>query len=212
MQIKTWHKVVFFGSIGGLILYIQRDKIFKAYKYTKQAFGDLVSMFASKWLGVNEIGNNQAFGNEAFQTMMSQVGWHSSDSWCMYFAKAVHYNVFKNNPTEQAKIDKVLGGNTQQSFNNATNDSTGTYTTIKSGSPKVGDIAIFRHSNTPSQGHAAVVVKVNSNGTMDTIEGNTSDTNISNGEFVAKKNRTSEIGKSIGGDLLLRGFIRKLNV
>jgi surface antigen len=210
MEIKTWHKVAFFGSIGGLILYLQRDKIFKAYKYTKQKFGELVSMFASQWVGVNEIGDNQAFGNKAFQTMMNQVGWHSSDQWCMYFAKAIHYNVFKNNPTEQAKIDKVLGGSSQQSYNNAKNDKSGTYTT--SDTPKVGDIVIFRHNNAPSTGHAGVVVKVNSNNTIDTIEGNTSDINISNGDYVAKKNRTSVIGKSIGGDLVVRGFIRKLNV
>lgn len=48
--------------------------------------------------------------------------------------------------------------------------------------------------------------------TIDTIEGNTSATNINDGEFVARKKRTSVIGKSIGGDLAVRGFIRKLNV
>jgi surface antigen len=212
MQIKLWQKVVFFGSIGALIVYLQREKVFKAYAYGKKAFGDLVNMFASQWVGVKEIGENQAFGNEAFQSMMKQVGWHSFDQWCMYFAKAVHYNVFKDNPTEQAKINKVLVGNTQLAFNNAKNDTSGTYQAITSGSPKVGDIIIFRHSNAPSTGHAAVVVKVNSNDTVDTIEGNTSDKSISNGDVVAKKNRTSIIGKSIGGDLVVRGFIRKLNV
>lgn len=210
MVVKTWHKVLFFGSIGALVLYLQRDKLFKAYKYTKKAFGDLVSMFASQWVGVKEIGDNQAFANAAFQSMMNEVGWQSSDQWCMYFAKAIHYNVFKNNPIEQSKINKILGGSTQQSFVSAKNDTSGTYTT--SDTPKIGDIAIFRHSNTPSKGHAAVVVKVNSNNTIDTIEGNTSDKNISNGDLVAKKNRTSVLGQSIGGDLVLRGFIRKLNV
>jgi len=210
MQIKLWHKVVFFGSIGAFILYLQRDKVFKAYKYTKKAFGDLVSMFASQWVGVEEIGKNKAFGNKAFQSMMQQVGWHSSDQWCMYFAKAVHYSVFKDNPTEQAKIIKVLDGNTQQAFNNAKNDKSGTYTT--SDTPKVGDIMIFRHRNAPTTGHAAVVVKVNPNNTVNTIEGNTSDKSISDGDVVAKKVRTSVIGKSIGDDLVVRGFIRKLNV
>jgi hypothetical protein len=210
MEIKTWHKVVFFGSIGGLILYLQRDKIFKAYKFTKKKFGDLVTMFASQWVGVEEIGNNQAFANSAFQSMMNQVGWHSSDQWCMYFAKAIHYNVFKNNPTEQAKINSILGGSSQQSYVAAKNDKSGTYTV--SNTPKVGDIIIFQHKNNPSTGHAGVVVGVNNDNTVTTIEGNTSDTNISNGDLVAKKKRTSVIGNSIGGDLALRGFIRKLNV
>jgi hypothetical protein len=210
MEIKFWHKALFIGSIATLVLYIERKNLFKAYYYTKQKFGDLVSAFANKWVGVKEIGNNQAFGNKAFQSMMQQIGWHSADQWCMYFAKAIHYNVFKDNPTEQAKIDKVLGGNTQQSFVNAKNDKTGTYQAITSGTPKQGDIVIFQHQNSPSKGHAGVVVKVNNNNTIDTIEGNTSDANLSNGEYVAKKNRTSVIGKSIGGDLVVRGFIRKL--
>jgi surface antigen len=210
MEIKTWHKVVFFGSITAFILYASRQKIVNGAKYVQEKFGDLVNAFAGKWVGVKEIGNNQAFGNDVFQAMMKTVGWKSYDQWCMYFAKAVHYNVFENNPTEQAKINNVLVGNTQLSFNNAKNDKSGTYTT--SDTPKVGDIVIFRHSNAPSTGHAGVVVKVNSNNTMDTIEGNTSDKSISDGDLVAKKNRTSVVGKSIGGDLLVRGFIRKLNV
>jgi surface antigen len=210
MQIKTWHKVAFFVSIGAFILYVQRERIVKAGKYIKGKFGELISGIASQWVGVAEIGNNQAFGNKAFQSMMEQVGWHSSDQWCMYFAKAVHYQAFKDNPTEQAKIDRILGGLTQVSYTNAKNDKTNTYTT--SLTPKVGDIIIFQHQNTPTRGHAGVVVKVNNDNTIDTIEGNTSDSNISNGEFVARKKRTSVIGKSIGGDLVLRGFIRKLNV
>lgn len=212
MQIKTWHKVLFFGSITAFVVYASREKLFSGARYIKNKFGDLVSAFAGKWVGVKEIGDNQAFGNDVFQAMMKAVGWRSSDQWCMYFAKAIHYNVFKDNPTEQAKIDKVLVGNTQQSFTNAKNDTSGTYEAITSGSPKVGDIVIFRHSNKPSTGHAGVVIKVNSNNTMETIEGNTSESNISSGEYVAKKNRTSVIGKSIGGDLVIRGFIRKLNV
>jgi hypothetical protein len=128
----------------------------------------------------------------------------------MFFAKAIHYNVFKNNPTEQAKIDKVLGGRSQESFVNAKNDQSGTYTT--SNTPKVGDIIIFQHKNTPSTGHAVVVVKVNNDNSVTTIEGNTSDKSISDGDLVAKKTRTSVVGKSIGGDLVVRGFIRKLNV
>lgn len=210
MQIKTWHKVAFFVSIGAFVLYVQRDRLVKAGKYIKDKFGELISGIASKWVGVAEIGNNQAFGNKVFQSMMEQVGWNSTDQWCMFFAKAVHYEAFKDNPSEQAKINKILGGSTQMSFTNAQKDTTNTYTT--SLTPKVGDIVIFRSKNNPSKGHAGVVVKVNNDNTIDTIEGNTSATNINDGEFVARKKRTSVIGKSIGGDLAVRGFIRKLNV
>lgn len=210
MQIKTWHKVALYVSVGAFVLYVQRDRLFKAGRYIKQKFGELISGIASQWVGVEEIGNNQAFGNDVFQAMMKQVGWRSTDQWCMYFAKAVHYQAFKDNPTEQAKINKILGGSTQLSYANAEKDTTNTYTT--SLTPKVGDIVIFRRKNSPSTGHAGIVVKVNNDNTIDTIEGNTSDSNIRDGEFVARKKRTSVIGKSIGGDLAVRGFIRKLNV
>jgi len=209
MQIKTWHKVLFFGSITAFVVYASREKLFSGAKYIKQKFGDLVSAFANKWVGVKEIGNNEAFANDVFQAMMKKVGWRSNEQWCMYFAKAIHTEVFKDNPTELAKINKILSGSTQLSYDQAKNDKTNTYTV--SNTPQKGDILIFRNSVT-GKGHAGVVTEVNNNNTVNTIEGNTSDKNISNGELVAKKVRPSTIGTSIGDNLVVRGFIRKLNV
>jgi hypothetical protein len=208
MQIKTWQKVLFFGSITAFVVYASREKIFSGARYIKNKFGDLVSAFAGKWVGVKEIGNNEAFANDVFQAMMKKVGWRSSEQWCMYFAKAIHTEVYKDNPTELAKINKILNGSTQLSYDQAKNDKTNTYTV--SNTPQKGDILIFRNSAT-GKGHAGVVVDVNSNNTVTTIEGNTSDKNIANGELVAKKIRTSKIGASIGDGLVVRGFIRKLN-
>jgi hypothetical protein len=210
MEIKTWQKVLFVSSISAFIIYVNKERVMRGGAYLKNKFADLVSSFAGKWVGVLEVGNNQSFGNEVFNDMMKKIGWRSSESWCMYFAKAVHIEALKNNPTEQAKANQILNGSTQGSFVNAKNDKTNTYTT--STTPKEGDIIIFQHTNTPSQGHAGVVTKVNNDNTVTTIEGNTSDKSISNGDVVAKKTRTSVIGKSIGDDLVLRGFIRKLNV
>ena len=203
MEIKTWHKYLFVGSIIAFISYLNREKI-------KKQFSNLVSYFANKWVGVKEIGENVAFANTQFQQMMKESGWRSTEQWCMYFAKAIHLEALKNNPSEQAKVKKILSGSSQLSFASAKNDKTNTYTTTNI--PIVGDIIIFQHLNSPSKGHAGIVTKVNGNKTVDTIEGNTSDKNISNGDLVAKKNRTSIIGKSIGGDLVVKGFIRKLNV
>jgi len=208
MQIKTWHKVLFFGSITAFVLYASREKIFSGARYIKNKFGDLVSAFAGKWVGVKEIGNNEAFANDVFQAMMKKVGWRTNEQWCMYFAKAIHYEVYKDNPTELTKINKILTGSTQGSYDSAKNDKTNTYTV--SNTPQKGDIIIFRN-NATGKGHAGVVVDVNNNNTVTTIEGNTSDKNIANGELVAKKIRTSKIGASIGDGLVVRGFIRKLN-
>jgi surface antigen len=127
----------------------------------------------------------------------------------MYFAKAVHTEAFKNNPTEVAKINKILTGSTQGSYDSAKNDKSGTYTI--SDTPKKGDIQIFRNSAT-GMGHAGIVTDVNSNNTVSTIEGNTSESNIANGEYVAKKVRPSKVGtKLTNSNLVVRGYIRKLN-
>lgn len=208
MKIKLWQKIVFFGSIGALILYVQRDRVKRGYTYIKSKFGDLIESFASEWVGVKEIGNNKAFGNDVFQAMMKNVGWSSSDQWCMYFAKAVHYEVYKD---DRENIKNILVGNTQRSFEKVKKDTTGTYKAIESGTPVRGDIAIFQNSNAPDTGHAAVVVKVNSDGTMNTIEGNTSSKSIQDGDTVARKVRPAIIGKKISSsNLQLRGFIRKI--
>jgi surface antigen len=210
MQVKTWHKVLFFGSITAFVVYASREKLFSGARYIKNKFGDLITSIAGKWVGVKEIGDNQAFGNDVFQAMMKNVGWKSSEQWCMYFAKAVHYEAYKNNPTELAKINKILNGSTQLSYNYAKDDKTNTYTV--SNTPKKGDIQIFRNTVT-GKGHAGIVTEVNSNNTVSTIEGNTSDSNIANGEYVAKKVRPSTIGAKLpNSNLVVRGFIRKLNV
>jgi surface antigen len=201
---------LFVGSIAALVIYLQRDNIFKGAKYIRQKFGDLVSSFASKWVGIKELGENRAFANDVFQKMMQKVGWKSSESWCMYFAKAIHYEVNKDNPSEQAKINRVLNGRTQESFVNAQNDKSGTYTT--SSTPQKGDIMIFQNTSNSSKGHAGVVIDVDSaNKKVTTIEGNTSDKSIADGDLVARKVRPSSIGADIGG-LKVRGYIRKLNV
>lgn len=205
MQIKTWQKVVFWGSIVAFVLYYKRDTLKKYFD-----FGKLTTLFADKWVGIKEIGFNKAFSNEVFQNMLKNVGWNSGEAWCMYFAKAIHYEVYKDKPQVQEKIKKILTGSTQQSFNNAQNDKTGTYTTTTS--PKVGDIAIWQNKYDLSKGHAGVVAQVNRD-TITTIEGNTGDRNVSEGDLVAKKQRPKQINQPLGSgsNLILRGYIRKLD-
>jgi len=207
MEIKTWHKVVFFGSIAAFVIYVKRNTIGGALSRI-ETIQRLMANYAVQWVGTKEVGKNNGFANELFENMMKTVGWSNSDQWCMYFSKMIHYNTF---PNDRANINKVLSGSTQASFVKASNDKTNTYTTITE-NPQVGDIIIFQRKSSPATGHAGVVVKVNNNNTVDTIEGNTSDKNISDGDLVARKTRTSVIGKSIGGNLVVRGFIRKKNL
>jgi len=210
MEIKTWHKVAFFGSIAAFVIYVKRDLVKRGIGFGLskiEAAQKLIAEYAIQWVGTLEVGKNNGWANKTFQKMMQEVGWSNSDQWCMYFAKMVHYNTF---PKDRDKINEILNGQSQTSYDNARDDKSGTYTVSKT--PQVGDIIIFVHSNATWKGHAGVVTKVNNNNMVETIEGNTSDKSISDGDLVAKKIRPSIIGKSIGGDLVLRGFIRKVNL
>ena len=140
--------------------------------------------------------------------MLKHVGWLGGQAWCMYFAKAVHYEAYKDKPQVQAKIKRILTGATQESYVNAKNDKTGTYTVTTN--PKAGDIIIFQNRLTPAYGHAGVVTEVGKD-YVKTIEGNTSDRSIADGDTVARKKRPIKIGAGIGDNLYLRGFIRKLD-
>ena len=207
-SLTTWQKASFVFLGAAVILYLQRDRVKRGINYARARFGRLIASFSDDWIGVRELGNNREFGNAVFQSMLKNVGWKGYDQWCMYFAKAVHYQVYKG---DRDAINKILTGNTQDSFNRVKKDSTGTYQAIETGAPKMGDIAIWQRTNSPGTGHAGIVVKVNSDGTMNTIEGNTSDKSISDGDTVARKVRPSTIGKTIPGSTLkLRGFIRKI--
>jgi len=204
MQIKTWQKVLFVGSIVAFALYYKREAIKNYFDFSK-----ISTYLANKWVGIKEIGNNQGFSSTVFQNMMKAVGWKSSEEWCMYFAKAIHYEAYKDKPQVQAKIKKILTGSTQESFVNAKNDKTGTYTT--SNTPKVGDIIIWQKSTVPYKGHAGVVTAIK-NGMVETIEGNTDDKDLSNGQYVAKKIQKSAVGSKMpNSSLVVRGYIRKLD-
>lgn len=204
MKIKTWHKVLFVGSIVAFALYYKRNTIKNYFDFSK-----ISSYLSNKWVGIKEVGNNEGFSSSVFEQMMKNVGWKSSDQWCMYFAKAIHYESYKDKPKVQAKIKKILTGNTQESFVNAQNDKTGTYTT--STTPKVGDLLIWQRSTNKARGHVGVVTAIKK-GMVETIEGNTDDKDLDNGQFVAKKIQKSAIGSKMpDSSLVVRGYIRKLN-
>jgi len=163
--------------------------------------------FAKKWVGVSERGFNASFSNDVFQAMLKNVGWKGGDAWCMYFAKAVHYETF---PKDKDKINKILVGSTQKSWDNVSKDTTNTYKLITSGKPKLGDIVIWQRVDDKSKGHAGVVIKSGID-TFTTVEGNTNSGGSSEGDRVLIKQRPLKYGEKMpNSNLRLRGFIRKI--
>jgi len=190
------------GAIA-VITWVNRASI---TKYAKSIWDNLTG-FATKWVGVDESGANTSFANKVFEDMLKKVGWKSGESWCMYFAKAVHWETF---PKDRANIQSILNGSTQRSFTNAQNDKTGTYTVITSGQPKLGDIAVWQKVSSPAYGHAGIVIK-SSGDSFETIEGNTNKEGSREGTSVLKKTRPLKYGETApNSDLKLKGFIRKI--
>jgi hypothetical protein len=167
-----------------------------------------VVAFAKQWVGISERGVNAGFSNNVFQAMLKRVGWKSGESWCMYFAKAVHYDSF---PKDRAVINRLLNGRTQESFNNVLKDNTNTYRIITSGRPRLGDIAIWQNTNNRSTGHAGIVIKSGTN-EFTTVEGNTNQAGSREGDMVLQKTRPLTYGQTLpNSTLMLRGFIRKVH-
>lgn len=204
MDKKTTQRVIIISAVMLVLVLVINPKARAASM--KLLAGVRAAIFAKKWVGIGEEGGeNKAFTNKVFEEMMKQVGWKSGEAWCMYFAKAVHYDTF---PNDRAVINKVLSGSTQGSWANAGNDSTGTYSRVTSGKPQVGDIAIYQLQTDKGKGHAAVVTEVYDD-TFQTVEGNTNGENAREGDRVFTKIRPLTIGKNLpNSNLKLLGFIR----
>jgi len=165
------------------------------------------SYFAKSWVGVNEKGFNASFSNKVFETMMKDIGWKGGEAWCMYFAKAIHYESY---PKDRAEINKLLNGSTQLSWRNVKNSDGETYRVVTSGRPRLGDIALWQNTNDTSKGHAGVVIKSGGD-TFTTVEGNTNAGGGREGDAVMIKERPLKYNQKIpNSSLKLLGFIRKV--
>jgi hypothetical protein len=176
------------------------------YNYRKRK----LKRFAMLFEGIKEIGNNQGFNNEAFESMLREIGWRGGEAWCMYFAKAIYVFAL---PKLAEDFNKSLSGSTQLSFNNVASGKSASLQIVTSGKPKVGDIAIWQRVNDSSRGHAGVVVKVKNNGNVyETIEGNTNfqPSFQGEGDLVDRLEHELNYGgtNSTFPNLRLRGFIR----
>lgn len=178
-------------SIVAILIYWQKRRVIR---------------FAKSLIGQTEISGNMGFNDPEFQKLMEGVNWNPGDQWCVYFAKVVWVNKYKD---IKDKLMTLISGNSQITYNNFKNDKTGLFSVSEI--PKVGDIVIWQYINSSgvaeNRGHAGIVTKVKISGDFHTIEGNTtSGSTGSEGYVVAeKKHNLSEFNKTKG--LKLKGFI-----
>lgn len=121
---------------------------------------------------------------EPVKTYLASVGITFPASWCMSFV----YWCFKEAAKELGIITPLLKtGGVLNAWQKAP-------AAVKVTDPQPGDIFIQDHGH--GLGHTGIVEKVNNDGTVDTIEGNTNDTGSREGYEVCRRtrNKSSIIG------------------
>lgn len=163
--------------------------------------------FSQQWNGIREIPGNMGWENEEFEKMMVEVGWEESQAWCMWYAKMIWYQIFKDTVFE-SHIMECLTGSATQSYQNC-EDSPRFKTSIVH--PVDGAIVIWRkwnNGNPDWRGHAGLIIDPGLGGighNFSCIEGNTNNDGSRTGKEVAIKDRINNHGETDG--LVVEGFI-----
>ncbi len=166
---------------------------------------DEIIKTAKSFVGQEETANNSGFKDKTFQAAMTNVGWRSGYSWCVFFTKLVWQKSLKND-TIRALAMKLISGNSQVTLANFTKDKSGKF--IVSDTATVGAIVIYQEFTNgvgTSSGHAGIVTAVFPD-YFETIEGNTNNNGGREGYIVAAKKRKFT-ARAVTNGLRLRKFI-----
>jgi hypothetical protein len=133
-------------------------------------------------IAVSQIGQEEkprgSNWGEPVKSYLASVGITFPASWCMAFM----YWCFKAAAKELGRtIPLVKTGGVLNAWQKAP-------ASVKVSDPQPGDIFIQDHGH--GLGHTGIVVKVNKDGTIDTIEGNTNDTGSREGYEVCRRTRS----------------------
>ena len=170
---------------------------------------DQITNYARQYEGIEEIPNNSGWEHDDFQRMMENVGWEMGQAWCMWYAKLVWYEVYKQVEPEIAELlMNTFTGSATQSYANAEN-SVRLNTVVEH--PVPGSIVIWRkwHNGEPDwRGHAGLIIVsgggyIGSN--FKSSEGNTNEQSGRLGRVIATKDRRNNHGETDG--LVVEGFI-----
>lgn len=139
---------------------------------------------AKKYIGQKEGAGNKFDENTPLGKILKEAGHKDGEAWCCYFAEAVFCESF---PAQNAELRKLFSASTIQTFQNF-KEAGYEVTDI----PKVGSLVIwqrYKDGKPTWQGHAALVTKVNPDGSFQTIEGNTNSAGSREGDSVQEKVR-----------------------
>lgn len=155
---------------------------------------------STSWLHVVEIGKNEKFNDEEYQKKLKAVGWKPGLPWCMFDAKMVWLEAYKDTSVYE-EIDDVLKGGVVVSYRNAKASPI-----IKvQQKPVVGGIVCWSTGN--GRGHAGIITHIVDDFTVKTIEGNTSRAGVRDGDKRMAKHRKLQPTAKHNGDWHYLGTI-----
>ena len=154
------------------------------------------------FIGQQEKSGNTGFQSAEMERLMKEVGWHSGDAWCVYFAKLMWY--YDAPQWLKPRILTAISGNSQQTWARVNSDPAFVVSNI----PRSGDLVIWQNYKNgvgQTSGHAGIVKRMNVNDFF-TIEGNSNISGGSEGYEVVEKVRKYNFENNNG--LRLKGFVR----
>lgn len=165
---------------------------------------------AEKYIGQQEVGNNEKWKDATFTDKMRKVGHLSGHSWCVYFTELC---AKEWKPEKFKEYDKLFTPNAVQTLRNF--EKAG-YTIHKL--PKLNTICIWqKYKNGEPEyiqdgktkwylGHAGIPCKIENSWIFDAIEGNTDAEGSREGQEVAYKQNRKCLAEVENG-LKVIGFI-----
>lgn len=170
---------------------------------------DKIVEFALRWDGVEEIPGNMGWEKNEFEKMMREVNWEKGQAWCMFTAKMVWHQVYKqvNKHIDSWILDNFTGSATQ-TFANCKDSAR--FTTVAE-DPVPGSVVIWRkwHNGEPDwRGHAGILLDPGKGvirSYFKDIEGNTNVEGKREGKYMMQRRRLNNHGETNG--LVVEGFI-----
>ena len=143
---------------------------------------------AKSYVNQEEIVPNKGFKDKFFELKMKAVGWLTGQPWCAYFTELVWKEAFEKSALSEyiPVLNKLFSGSVVAGFRNF---KTLPADFLVSSEPSVGALVFWQSVKNPANGHTGIVVGVNADGTVETIEGNTNAKGSREGFIVTNKKR-----------------------
>ncbi len=177
MASSTTRTKTFINDLTGLEEVVQDSTYQRPVPLRDLTPNDFLLAEAIKWIGTTEKGDNAGPEVERFQKAVDGVALR--ESWCMCF---VQFCVKEVSARLNVQSTLLRGEHCQTVFFRSRH-----LEVMDQVEP--GDIVVWKHGNT-SQGHTGIVESIDrANGLLHTVEGNTGDKDMREGDGVYRKTR-----------------------